>query len=108
MGYKSEMNDKISLAPASEVAEHLGGGVIVKVKSHRARDNMVRLLGGTTSLISTKWVLYGRNSAADSFHLITAMGAEQLKKLNSRWVNSISYPKKVPADLDIRRGGLFG
>lgn len=103
------MNEKIVMTCATNKAKELGG-VIVKVKSHNARENMVRLLGSSCicGLISIKWVLYSSHSAADGYFLITAMATELLKKQNSRWSRSISYPKKVPLDLDKRIGGIFG
>lgn len=100
------MNDKLIMVPVSEVTEKLGG-VIIKIKSHNARENTVRLLGGIKGLISIKWVLYSRHSAAEGYFLISKMDAELLKQQTSRWARSISYPKKVPQDLDLRGGGIF-
>lgn len=102
-----DSSDKLVFVPASEINNKLGG-VVIKIKSHRARENAVRLLGGMKGLKSIRWVLYAQHAAAEGYYLISAMDVETLKKETSRWISSVSFPKKVPADLDFSSGGIFG
>ncbi len=96
----------LSYESAASIGAQLGG-VIIRIKSHRARDN-ARDVVSMRGLLSTKWVLYSRHSASDGFALVSPQDAGKLKAQTSRWSRSISYPKRVPADLNFRTGGIFG
>lgn len=83
-------------------------GVVIRIKSHNARRNTADRAPSLRGLLSIKWALWGRHHAADGYYSVSEQDAERLRAEHGRWSRSVSFPKRVPADLAHRTGGIFG
>lgn len=86
----------------------LSDGLTCRIRSHNASNNAHRLCPSMRGLLSIKWALYGRHHAADGYYSASAEDAATLRAAHGRWTASITWPKRVPADLGPRYGGIFG
>lgn len=99
---------KVPTVPHHEIEAKLGGGQILRIKSHNARRNAKLYAPSLESLLSIKFSLYAQRHCADGFYIVSHQDAESLKRPHGRWARSILWPKRVPFDLAKRTGGIFG